>query len=192
MGFVFCTRRGTEDIFCIGIAQNLPKEKQNSTPDHGVLETDEPKTCEAFLLNYYGTRRLLHSKDCFSFKPEELAGVMKVAEAFVKRFIPAQKAVETLSQQSCQSKVLIPGDREREIHRRLRELREEEYRIARRRELLELELKIMIGSASGLDGLALWKAQNQSRFDQTLFKSDHPDTYRAYVRSKLVRRFQLL
>ncbi|HEU5403106.1 MAG TPA: hypothetical protein VFU86_17245 [Terriglobales bacterium] len=192
MGFVYCTRRGTENVFRIGTTENLPTEKKHSTKEHWVIETDEPKACEAFLVNYYGTRRLAHSKDCFTFNSEDIAQLMKVADGFVKRFIPAQKAVETLSQQQSEAQVVSPGDRERDIHRRLRELREEEYRIARRRELLELELKIMIGTAAGLDGLALWRSQNQSRFDQLKFKSDNPSLYRDYVRAKLVRRFQLL
>lgn len=193
MSFVYFARRGTEHVFRIGYADNLPdKMKEQSTPDRRVIETDEPATCEAFLHNYYGSRRIDGTKELFRFAPEEIGDAVKVANGFVSRFLPAKKTVEQLCEQPSDGKVVSATDRAREIYRRLRELREEEYRIARRRELLEYELKAIVGTADGLQGLALWKSHPQSRFDLTQFKSDHHDLYQGYVRQKLVRRFQLL
>jgi hypothetical protein len=60
----------------------------------------------------------------------------------------------------------------------------------KRREL-EAEFKITIGAAAGLEGIATWRTQSFSRFDQDSFRSTQPDVYRLFLLQERRRHFRL-
>ena len=60
------------------------------------------------------------------------------------------------------------------------------------RRRLEWTLKLRIGTADGLDGIATWRTITSRRFDADAFGRDHPDLRDAYLRDSRTRRFDLL
>ena len=78
-----------------------------------------------------------------------------------------------------------------EIYKKLKVIREEEFRLQLRREFLENELKAAIGTSAGLQGIASWSSQLQKRFDSVLLKSENPSLNASYQKEKTVRIFRL-
>jgi len=197
MGCVYFARRLQENVFKIGSAACLTdRMKKHSTTDpwlkpHGVIETDEYSLCETFLHNYYEIRRVDGTKEFFRFLPEELCDVVKVAELFLSRNLPTKRAADRFCHQQNESRVVAPSDRERDIYRELREIRQQQYRLEKQRELLESELKIVIGTASSLEGVASWKSHVKPHFDRTQLKVDNPAIFAKYTREQIERRFDL-
>jgi len=58
--------------------------------------------------------------------------------------------------------------------------------------LLEAQLKLEIGTASGMQRVANWKAVTSRRFDADAFSQKHPDLYCLFLRESRTRRFKLL
>jgi hypothetical protein len=88
--------------------------------------------------------------------------------------------------------MLEPGTSEREKYLRLLEVRQAEDGLAIERERLEGELKLAIGSAAGLDGIATWKSHLKRELDIEALKWDHPTLCEEYERELRVRSFRLL
>jgi predicted phage-related endonuclease len=57
---------------------------------------------------------------------------------------------------------------------------------------LEAELKLTIGTASGIERVANWKPALGSRLDTEALKGEWPDLYAAFLRETKTRRFTLL
>jgi hypothetical protein len=197
MGCVYFARRADEDVFKIGKADCLAdRMKSHSTTDpwlepYRVVETGEQSKCEAFLHRSYEVRRVEGTKEFFRFKPAEVDKAIEAAELFVSQNLPMRKVVEQLCHQQSESRVVRSTDREREIYRQLREVRQQEYRLKMRRELLENELKVVIGTAAGLGEIASWKSQARKVFDDAQLKTDNPPVYMEYLREQRIRAFHL-
>ena len=155
------------------------------------IETEEPADCESFLLHYFESRCVDREKKTFRFGADEVANVVKVAEGFSRRFLPLQNAVEQLKHQASNNRFLPAEQRQRDLCHQIHILREEEFRVSKRRELLENELKVAIGTAAGIQGLATWRSHEQDSFNRERFKAEHPDMFRAYVQPKIVRLLKL-
>lgn len=198
MGCVYFASRGTEDVFEIGGSNSTGERVVKShTVGHSApnlyrtIETEDYSACVRFLHGYFGSRRVEDNKECFRLTPDEIARAVGVAESFVSQFAPSQKAVEALCLQPSESRQLVPTKRHRELYGKLRAIREQEYRLQMRREYLENELKLAIGTSSGIQGVATWKSQTQRRFDGAQLKADNPSLYSEYQREKMLRIFRL-
>jgi hypothetical protein len=75
-------------------------------------------------------------------------------------------------------RILVPGGVDWERYRALLEVRDSLDGLELKRRELEAEFKITIGTAAGLEGIAAWRTQSFSRFDQDSFGSTQPDVYR--------------
>jgi excinuclease UvrABC nuclease subunit len=197
MGCVYFLRRANEDVFKIGKADCLAdRMKSHSTTDpwleaYGAIETGEQSKCEAFLHKYYEAQRVEGTKEFFRLKPVEVDEAIEVAKLFVSQNLPVSKVVEQLSHQQSESHMVGSTGREREIYRQLREVRQQEYRLKMRRELLENELKVGIGTAAGLGEIAIWKSQVRKVFDDSQLKIDNPPMHMEYLREQRIRVFRL-
>jgi hypothetical protein len=52
-------------------------------------------------------------------------------------------------------------------------------------------LKLRIGTAYGLDGIATWRTITAKHFDAEAFGRDQPEQHNAYLRESHSRRFDL-
>jgi hypothetical protein len=59
------------------------------------------------------------------------------------------------------------------------------------RRRLEADFKITIGPAAGIEGIADWKSQSITRFDQDSFRSNEPEIYKLFLVEELRRNFRL-
>lgn len=201
MAFVYILRSGSEDIFKIGHTHNEPnrRRKQLSTGNphpltiFDVIET-EPKqhvVCETFLKKILRSKKFIDgdANEFFGVEPSEIRVAIRKTREFLEEFLPKQKAVAQLSKQSSDGRLLLPGDAEKDIYQRLQQIREEQDKLALERTILENELKLAIGTASGMIGIATWKSSFREDFHEAKFKVDYPDLYKSYLRQLQVRTF---
>jgi hypothetical protein len=197
MGCVFFAKRGDENIYWLGRSASSDSKvislilKDPTFNLHRAIETDSPADCEKLLAGYFGSHKVGCDPALFRFTDEEIRQVLAIAESFVCKFLPIRKTAQSLGSQVTEKKYSTPTQRQLEIYRKLRVVREEEYRLQLRREFLENELKAEIGTAAGLRGIASWSSQAQKRFDCVLFKSENPSLYASYQQEKTVRIFRL-
>ena len=95
---------------------------------------------------------------------------------------------EKLSKQQCDGRVLMPGEVERELHRELMRLRQVELTAARERQRIETELKILMQTASRLDGIVTWKNKTTTTFDTARLKRERPELHDAYYTKVTISR----
>lgn len=197
MGCVYFAKRASESVFKIGSTRCLPNRiRAHSTTDptlsmHRTIDVEDHGRCETHLHKYFEHLRVPGTREFFGLTPEQLEEADASARWFHSEFVPMEKAAAQFSNQASQPSIIQPAAREKEIYRELREVREKEYRLALRREFLENELKVVIGTAAGLDGIARWGSHVRKRFDQPQFKLDSPSVYAEYLREKVIRMFRL-
>ena len=197
MGCVFFARRGDENIYWLGRSASSDSRMMSSVLKdpafelHRTIETDSPSDCEKFLEGYFASHKVGCNPTLFRFTDEEIQQALRVAESFVNKFLPVRKSAQSLCGRVTEKNYATPAKRQMEIYKKLKAIREEEFRLQLRREFLENELKVAIGSAAGLQGIASWISQVQKRFDGLLFKSENPSLYSSYQKEKTVRVFRL-
>lgn len=85
-----------------------------------------------------------------------------------------------------------PAETERQKHDRLLEVLEALASLKFERDRLVTDLKIAIGSAGGLEGIATWNSYTGHELDHDALRADYPDLYETYWREAPKRRFDLL
>jgi hypothetical protein len=187
MGFVYFVKHDGSDVYAL---------RSTAAADPGNVDakipSDDPPECESFLQHYFESKCVDRKAKLFRLGSEDLGVAFKAAEGFVRRFVPLQHSVEQLKTQTSSNRLVAPERRHGELCRQIRELREQEFRISKRRELLENELKVAIGTAAGIEGLATWRSHVQNSFDRERFKAEHPDMFNSYVHPKIMRTLQLI
>jgi hypothetical protein len=201
MAFVYILRVGDEDVFKIGEAGNVGSRiKGLSTGNHHPLtefdsiETDDASACESYLHGVLRSRRIRNGggKEFFALTASEVEEAVRDARAYVAEHLPVKREVERLSKQESDDTVLQPGDEEWSVYGELLEVREDIYRLKVRRERLENDLKMVIGTAAGLDGLVTWKTHTLSRFDESSFKLAQPELHQVFLLESQRRTFRLM
>ena len=81
--------------------------------------------------------------------------------------IPVEKEVKRGASASA-------DERERAVGRELLEKNEAKYLLEIECARLAIELKVSIGTAEGLEGVAGWRTHTVSRFDEGAFRRAHP------------------
>jgi hypothetical protein len=187
MAYVYVLRSGNEDLFKIGRTRDLDSRLENLATGNphrlsvfAVIETDDAAFCEAYLHRKLRSKRV--AREFFATTTIELEAAIREARAFLVEFVATRQETERLAQEESNGRLLTPGPVEWSIYRDLLETREKEDRYKYRRELLENKLKLAIGGADGLEGLATWKTESRELFDQASFKRDQPDVFLSYVR----------
>jgi predicted phage-related endonuclease len=77
------------------------------------------------------------------------------------------------------------------MHREWLEIEEEKALLEFRQKYLVAGIKIDMGTASELRGIATWETVTSNRFNSTAFKADHPDLYEKYLKTSISRTFKL-
>ncbi len=204
MAFVYIFRSGNEDIFKIGHTRNQPikRLKQLSTGNpypFSVFDTIEAEAkqhtfCETFLHKKLRSKKFIAGDGCEFYavsRTEIEAAIRDARKFFLEEFLPKQKEVARLAKQKSDGRIMIPGDIEKGIHRRLLEIREEQDRLELERTTLENDLKLALGSASELQGVATWKTISREDFNRAKFKIEQPKMYRTYLRLLQFRSFRI-
>jgi Meiotically up-regulated gene 113 len=200
MAFVYILRSGDGDLFKIGRTRGdvESRRKHLSTGNPQTLtvfdsiETDDVGACEAYLHASLQSKRCAgDAREFFTVSTAELEAAIRAVRQYLAEDLPRQKQAERLAKQECDGQILRPGDEEWETYRRLLQVRETEHGVGLERMRLENELKLVIGTAASLDGIATWKAHLVRKFDEASFKRAEPAMHKAFVRESRVRQFRL-
>jgi T5orf172 domain len=179
MSFVYILRSGDEDLFKIGRTggdvESRRKHLSTGNPQaltvFDSIETDDVGACEAYLHgSLQSKRRAGEAREFFAVPTAELEALIRAVRQYLAEDLPKQKKAKRLARAECDGQILRPGDDEWETYRRLLQVRETEHGVGLERVRLENDLKLVIGSAASLDGIATWKAHLVRKFDEASFK----------------------
>ncbi len=197
MAHVYVLRSGNEDVFKIGrTRQDVDSRRRGLATGNphpltvfDVIETEHEALCETLLHRRFRSRRV--SGEFFAVGPEELEAAIGETRELLADLVASQKEVERLGEEESDGLVLKPGSAEWSLYEKLLEVREAQDHYAFQRELLENKLKLTIGGAEGLEGIATWKTQDRRQFDAASFRLDRPEMFQSYIKLCRLRVFRL-
>lgn len=229
MGYVYAFRHGHEDEFKFGQTTNLEQRRktlQTGCPKplalFDYLETDDYKDGEKFIL-----RRLAHKRltgEFFAVTADEAREAMEACRAYLENELPRWREedheVDELSTIESGPEMLPTSEDVLEKYRQLLRLRAEKNlrkieidRLEVEELRLETAIKLAIGPAKGIEGVATWETGDSRRtfnsetlkavnpelyemyltkFDQTRFRTERPDEYASYQHITRIRHFRLV
>jgi hypothetical protein len=197
VGYVYVFRHGDDDQFKIGRTANVAKrlkQLQTGNPKSltvfDVIETADAKDGEAFL-----HRRLAHKcliGENFALTSDEMREAMGQARRFLEELPErreVQERLDELSSVESSDEMLSPTAKLVQQRSRLLQIRAEKVRrmaeiadLALEEEGLEAAIKLAIGAAKGIDGVATWQTRDgRRRFDPEWLKTDDPELYEVYT-----------
>jgi hypothetical protein len=229
MGYVYAFRHGREDEFKFG--QTIHLEKRRKTLQTGCpklltlfdcIESDDHKEGEKFVLLRLAHKRL--TGEFCAVTAAEAAEAMEACRAYLENELPRlrqeDREVTDLSAIESGPEMLPFSDDLSDTYQKLlrlgaeKNLRKIEIRRLEAEEArLETAIKLAIGSAKGIEGVATWETGDSrrvfnhealkavdpelyemylSKFDQTRFRLERPDEYSSFQQTKRVRNFRLI
>lgn len=204
MEFVYALRDSHTDCFKVGRAKDIGKRRKSLQTGRAAplelfckLETDWASTCEKYihdrLENEPESTRVIAGAgtEFFAVAPETIHRVFAEASEFVTDLKEAQAQIQEFVEVE-PSTDLVPADEGyREVAEKLRDVRKKMALLEWEQQHLESQLKIAISTHEGIEGIATWKSQLGRRFQQTEFKTKHPDLYESFSVEKRTRVFRL-
>ena len=201
MGYVYVRRSGDSNLFKIGKSIDVEqrgRQLATGNPERltlfDTIETGHASECETFLKERLRLKRSRRSA-ATEFYEVDVADLMTAIAAtrdYEREVLANKDEVERLSQAESDDRLLPVGEYELELYEKLLEARHAEDNVRRERERLELRLKLVIGTAGGLDGLAIWKTEWAHQLDTAALKDAEPEIYARFVQEKPRRKFRLL
>jgi hypothetical protein len=201
MGAIYFMRSGTGDHIKIGRTKGDVETRRLQLATGNphlmiikIIETDFASHGEAYLKGILRSKKLVGDggDEFYVLCQKDIEQATEELQQYITEYAELLPEVTHLETQDGDPRLLTPGNFEFSIYRDLLEAREQECRYSARRDILESRLKIAIGSASGLEGMATWKSAVTHRFDTKTFKQEHADLYAAFSTESRSRRFRLL
>jgi hypothetical protein len=201
MGYVYIYRSGEGNVFKIGKAKDVDKRiKTHATgnpeplTEFDVIESEHYAQCETYLHHRLRTKRSTRSEgtEWFEADPDELREVIADARHYANDVLPMMAEAERLSEHECDGRILPADDGVLDTYRALVKVREEYDTLGFQKDRLEAQLKLVIGTASGIERVADWKSVVMRRLDGERLKTEQLDLYNAYLAETHSRRFVLL
>jgi predicted GIY-YIG superfamily endonuclease len=201
MGCVYIYRSGEGNVFKIGRTTDVARRLKthatgNPEPltEFAVIETEYASQCETYLHHRLRTKRSTRSEatEFFEVDPEELAALVEDARHYADEVLLMIAEADRLSEQECDDRILQPSDGVMETYRALVKVREDYDTLGFQKDRLEAELKLAIGTASGIEQVADWKTVLSHRLDTDRLEAERPDVYSTFLGEARSRRFILL
>jgi Meiotically up-regulated gene 113 len=196
MACVYVLRHGNEDVFKIGRTKStidrtinqLSRGNPYRLTEFARIETEDEVACETFLHQRLRTKRVVKGggNEFFQIDPIELNAAIDEAKEFVTEFIAAKAQADELSRIETDAALasLKPSESDLVVYSNLLSVRESQDRLRVQREFLEAKLKLRMGRACSMEGIATWKGQWRQNFDIQAFRAAEADLY-----AELFRRF---
>jgi hypothetical protein len=183
---VYILREGQSNIFKIGrtkgSATDVVKRLQtgNSQPltVFETVTTTKESACEAFFHRRLVSRRVGGGGgwEFFQMESEEhMRLTIQEFEVMARAFEEARKQVSKFDNELCNDNIIEACPEDRELLACLLRIKEEQEYLKFERALIESKLKLRIGTAYGIRGVASWDAER--RFNGELFKESDPGFY---------------
>jgi hypothetical protein len=200
MAYVYVLRNGTENIFKIGRTKgdvdDRIRELSTGNPylkKFDVIETEREAKCERHLHRRLSTKRINSgpAKEFFAITPDELKSIADEAKTYYRECLPVVLEAEKIAAEDSDGSVKRPGNEAQSIYQELLELEEQRAKLDARGEYLESCLKLLIGKAELLEGIASWRTQIRSLLDQKALKREEPEMFARYQKESKSRPFCL-
>jgi len=201
MAHVYVLRSGTENIFKIGRtkgdvdARILQLSTGNPYPltKFDVIETEHDAQCENYLHRRLSTKRINSgpAQEFFAITPAGLNSILDEVRTYLCECLPVVLEAEKIAAEDSDGSVKTPGNEAQSIYQKLLELEEQRTKIDAQCDYLESCLKLLIGKAEALEGIALWRTQIRTLLDQSTLKREEPDTFGRYLKESKSRPFRL-
>ncbi len=198
--FVYVLRSGGGDRFKVGRTRGSveARRKQLATGNpepltvFDAIETEEDALCETYLHHKLREKRVAGGgHEFFELDADELANAIRDAREFLEEYVPRKREAERLATEESEERLLSPGGTEWELYRQLLETRAAEDYLAFERERVEVELKLAIGTAAGLEHIAAWKTQTRHATDCEALRLQEPEIYERFLRETRSRVFRV-
>ncbi|MFY9854923.1 MAG: GIY-YIG nuclease family protein [Terracidiphilus sp.] len=211
MACVYVLRQDAEDIFKIGrtkgsvtaTIEQLSRGNPCRLTELARIETEDDVACETFLHQRLRSRRVVQGggREFFRISPQELNEAIRDAKEFVSEYLSVKSRAEEMSEleTDAQFSPVKPTREDLDIYTKLLNVRESQDRLKVQRDFFESKLKLSIGRACSLEGVATWKGQWNHRFDVSAFREAEVDLYAelyrrfgadSYSRRFLIQRFE--
>jgi hypothetical protein len=201
MACVYIFRHGMENKFKIGrtkkSAEIRLKELQTGNPDltsFDVIETEYDTEVEKYIHRRLATKKIINgssSDEFYAVSAAELQPIIAEAYEYNRECLPTIAQAGDFGAEEPDGSIKEPGNAALAMHRELLEIEEERARLDSRVAFLEAEIKITMGTASELRGIATWQTVKSNRFNSVVFKVEHPDMYEKYLSTSISRVFKL-
>jgi hypothetical protein len=201
MGYVYVLRSGESNLFKVGKALDVERRGKalaTGNPEPLVafdtVETNHPSKCETFLKERLRSRRSRRSAamEFYECDVDDLRAAIEATRDYDRVVLALAADVQQLSRQQSDERILKPDASARGTFERLIAARQAEDDARRERERCEAQLKLAIGTASGLEGLATWKTEAFRELDEKALKDAEPEVFERFLREKRRRTLRLL
>ncbi|WP_194838777.1 GIY-YIG nuclease family protein [Nocardia sp. XZ_19_369] len=202
MGYVYAFRLGLLAKFKIGQTSMTPEKRrpslQTSCPEplslFDAIDTDEYKALEKRIKDTWGHRRSTEGgTEIYHLTETEAAQLFSECRVWLVEELPKQRRAEELEALEPDPAVLPSDARTLALRGQWIELSDEEARakqeydrVAAARARVETELKLAIGTATGIEGVATWDTGVKSRrINPDLVEAREPELYEKSLEPKL-------
>jgi predicted phage-related endonuclease len=201
MAWVYILRQGKEDKFKIGRTTRLAESRleglQTGNPDLTIfhlIETEHETTVENYIHRRLATKKIINgssSTEFFAVSVAELQRIISEADVYIREYLPTIEQAKDFGAEEPDGSTKKPSNAAVDTHHELLKIEEEMARLEAQREYFVAKIKISMGNASELSGIATWKNVETNRFNSAVFKIEHPDIYEKYLKTSIGRVFKL-
>jgi hypothetical protein len=201
MELVYFLRSGNTDLFKIGFTTGTIEDRINDLSTGNpcplsvfdVIQTEKGSVCETYIHKILTTKKFFGNggTEFFRLSDDELNLAISKARNYMPTFIAKKQTVELLSKTKSEDRTITPTTDLIESFKRLLEIKEKIAELENEKDFIEFEMKIAIGNASTLEGIATWKSSYVKKFCQKDFMNDHKELFEKYNQSQLQRKFLL-
>ena len=194
MGYIYGFRLGPLEEYKIGQTTMTPEKRksslQTSCPERLVffdaIETDEYKALEEHIKEVWGHHRTGEGgTEIYHLTEAEAAQLFAECRIWLSEDLPKKRRAEELEAVEPASTMLSSDDSTVQLRTQWLKLHDEEQRLkleyeraVAQRVRVETDLKLAIGTATGIEGVATWKAGVKSRrINPVLVEAREPELY---------------
>jgi hypothetical protein len=187
--FAYVFRLGDTGIYKVGKTNDLKKRQsahETISTEPLVLcaqiETNNKSALETIIKHRLQSHRWMDGagRELYKAEPSVIEEVIAFAAQWNADVMPKMAEAAKLTKQQCDGRILKPSELERELHRELMRLRQVELTAKQEMARIETELKLLMQTASQLQGIAVWKNKSSTSLDSDRLKRERRDVYDAY------------
>jgi hypothetical protein len=201
VGYVYVLKIGTAaNLWKIGKAKNqserLKAHRTMSTErllPYVEIASVHYSDLETFVTHRLQGRRWLSGEGSEIYEADRsvIDEAVAAAQQWEAIVLPRMRQAAELAGQSCDGTALTPDEAVMELHRERLRWKQAEWIAKQEGERIDAELKLIIGVASELLGVATWRSGVATDFDEARFRCEHEELYEAYRITKPIRPFKI-
>jgi hypothetical protein len=201
MGCVYVLEIGAAgDLYKIGKAKDyaarLKAHRTMSTERltlYAEIETEQYTDVETYLKHLLQGHRWLEGEGRELYKAERhvIDEAIDAARRWATVVLPRMEQANALTEQESDGTTMTPDAAVMELYRERLRLKQFEWAAKHEGERIDAELKVMMGTADELTGVAVYRSGLTSDFDERSFRADDPERYDRYVITRPTRAFKI-